>query len=210
MLLLTKGQGLNLTKGNAGLTKVNFALGWQGDADLDAFAIGIVGKSLVADEDVLYYNSNKMEKPEGSGRFVWIDNTLRQPYIWGKALVHSGDILTGDDTGDIEVITADLTKIPPYIDHVAFCVDIHEAKLRRHNFSMVQDAYIRLDDANATKDKTLAQFNLGKNAGYETGAVLGALARVDGEWAWKTTGEGFSGDINQFLTNIHKLIGIKL
>ncbi len=212
MLQLTKGNTLLLTKENVGLTKVNFALGWSPSEtkesfDLDAFVICLRGQSLVDDDDVLYYNSNKMEDPRRAGKMIWVDDAFRQPYILDKALIHSGDELTGGRDGDDEVISVDLDSLPQSITHLAFCVDIHEAKRKRQTFALVRSAFIRLDDV--ANDSIIGQYDLNRDAGTFTGVVMGYLERNGAEWEWKTLGQGFSGDMNEFCMNIHKIIGVR-
>lgn len=206
MLYLEKGGSLNLTKDNASLTKVNFALGWSGDTDPDAFAICLRGASLIDDDDVLYYNSNRYKDPV-TQKLKWVDDDFRQPYILKKAVVHSGDARVGGKEGDDEVITVDLKALPQGITHIAFCVNIFEAIKRRQTFRDVQDAFIRLD--NAGTDEVIAQYDLNHDAGSNTGVVLGYLAKDGNEWVYNAKPSGFDGDINAFCSNIHKLIGIR-
>jgi tellurium resistance protein TerD len=213
MLQLTKGgPTLNLTKNNGGLRKVDFALGWSPSQtalsfDLDAFVIGVRGKSIIDDDDVLYYNSNRKEDPNRKGKMLWIDDSFRQPYIWNKAMVHSGDELTGGRDGDDEVITATLASIPAGVTHLAFCVDIFDAVSKKQNFGMVNNSFIRLD--NQETGMSIAQYDLHKDAGQSTGVVMGYLERSGDEWDWHTLGQGFNGDMNEFCLNIHKIIGVQ-
>mgnify|MGYP002653146611 CR=1 FL=1 len=48
---------------------------------------------------------------------------LTAPDLFGGAIVHLGDNLTGKGDGDDEVITLDLTAIPPTVVHLAFTIN---------------------------------------------------------------------------------------
>ena len=130
---LSKGQKVDLTKGNPGLKKIMVGLGWDvnaydsgADFDLDAaaFMAGDNGKCPTEKEFIFYGN---LEHPSG-------------------ALKHMGDNLTGEGEGDDEQIQVDLTKIPENVTKVAFTVTIYDADGRRQNFGQVSNAFIRIVD----------------------------------------------------------------
>ena len=92
---LSKGQKVDLTKGNASLKHIMVGLGWDvnafdsgADFDLDAsaFMCGANGKCPTEKEFVFYGN---LEHPSG-------------------AVKHQGDNLTGEGDGDDEQIFVDL------------------------------------------------------------------------------------------------------
>ena len=130
---LTKGQKVDLTKGNPGLKKIMVGLGWDvnqydsgADFDLDAaaFMLGENGKCPTEKEFIFY---GTLEHTSG-------------------ALKHMGDNLTGEGEGDDEQIEVDLSKIPANIMKVAFTVTIYDADVRRQNFGQVSNAFIRIVD----------------------------------------------------------------
>ncbi|MBQ7496453.1 MAG: TerD family protein, partial [Selenomonas sp.] len=133
---LTKGQKVDLTKGNPSLSRIMVGLGWDtnkydGGADFDldasAFLCGANGK-VNTDEDFVFYNNLKHK----SG-----------------SVEHMGDNLTGEGEGDDEQIKVDLSKVPANVDKINFTVTIHEADSRHQNFGQVSNAYIRIfDEAN--------------------------------------------------------------
>ena len=150
---LLKGQKVDLTKGNPGLTKIMVGLGWDTnkydggyDFDLDAAAFLLnAGGKVNADTDFIFYN-NKLHE---SG-----------------AVEHMGDNLTGDGEGDDEVINVDLSKVPANVDKIDFTVTIHEAEQRSQNFGQVSNAYIRVvDEVNGSE---LIRFDLGEDFSVET------------------------------------------
>ncbi|MBO6178443.1 MAG: TerD family protein [Selenomonadaceae bacterium] len=177
---LSKGQKVDLTKGNPGLSKILVGLGWDTnkydggfDFDLDAaaFLLGANGK-VTSDEDFVFYNNLKHK----SG-----------------SVEHLGDNLTGAGEGDDEEIKIDLSKVPANIEKIDFTVTIHEADARKQNFGQVSNAFIRIvDEAN---NKELIRYDLGEDFSIETAIIVGELYRHNGEWKFNAIGSGFSGGL---------------
>lgn len=177
---LSKGQKVDLTKGNPGLSKVMVGLGWDvnafdsgADFDLDAaaFLLGADGKCPTEKEFVFYGNLKHMS----------------------DSVVHQGDNLTGDGEGDDEQILIDLAKVPANIEKIAFTVTIYDAETRRQNFGQVSNAFIRLvDQSNGTE---LIRYDLGEDFSIETAVVVGEMYRNNGEWKFNAIGSGFQGGL---------------
>ena len=177
---LSKGQKVDLTKGNAGLKNIMVGLGWDVNAfdsgtdfDLDAaaFMCGSNGKCPTEKEFVFYGNLE-----HGSG-----------------SVKHMGDNLTGEGDGDDEQILIDLSKVPSNVEKIAFTVTIYDADQRRQNFGQVSNAYIRIvDDATNTE---LIRYDLGEDFSIETAVVVGELYRHNGEWKFNAIGSGFQGGL---------------
>ena len=177
---LSKGQKVDLTKGNPGLKKIMVGLGWDvnaydsgADFDLDAaaFMAGDNGKCPTEKEFIFYGN---LEHPSG-------------------ALKHMGDNLTGEDEGDDEQIQVDLTKIPENVSKVAFTVTIYDAEVRRQNFGQVSNAFIRIVDESTGQE--LIRYDLGEDFSIETAIVVGELYKNNGEWKFNAIGSGFQGGL---------------
>ncbi len=177
---LSKGQKVDLTKGNPGLKKILVGLGWDvnafdsgGDFDLDAaaFMVGPDGKCPSEKEFVFYSNLNH---PSG-------------------AVSHQGDNLTGAGEGDDEQILVDLSLVPANIDKIAFTVTIYDADNRRQNFGQVSNAYIHLMDQVNNVD--LIRYDLGEDFSIETAVVVGELYRNGSEWKFNAIGSGFQGGL---------------
>ena len=112
---LQKGQKIDLTKGNPGLSKVIVGLGCAFLLDKNGKASGI--------QDFIFYNN----------------------VVGGNGSVkHTGDNLTGDGDGDDEQINVDLANVPANIDKIAITVTIHEAVQRGQNFGQVSNAFVRI------------------------------------------------------------------
>lgn len=177
---LTKGQKVDLTKGNPSLKKVMVGLGWDvnvfdsgADFDLDAaaFMLGENGKCPTEKEFIFYGNLAHAS----------------------EALQHMGDNLTGEGDGDDEQILVDLTKIPSNISKIVFTVTIHESDVKRQNFGQVSNSFIRMVDE--TTGTELIRYDLGEDFSIETAVVVGELYRHNGEWKFNAIGSGFQGGL---------------
>ena len=177
---LTKGQKVNLTKDNPDLTKVVVGLGWNANAfdtggafDLDAsaFLLGDNGR-VTNDEDFVFYHN--------------------LTHVSG-AVKHSGDNRTGDGDGDDEQITIDLSGVPQNIVRIAITATIDDPKALGLNFGQVNDAYIRVFDANTNEE--LYRFDLTEDYSIETAIVFGELYRHNGEWKFNAIGNGYQGGL---------------
>ena len=177
---LQKGQKVDLTKGNPGLSKIVVGLGWDtnkydggSDFDLDAAAFLLAGNGKVSsDGDFVFYNNLK----HSSG-----------------SVEHLGDNLTDEGEGDDEQIKVDLANVPASIEKIDFTVTIHEAEARKQNFGQVSNAFIRIVDE--TSNKELIRYDLGEDFSVETAVVVGELYRNGGEWKFNAVGSGFSGGL---------------
>ena len=177
---LSKGQKVDLTKGNPGLKNIMVGLGWDvnafdsgSDFDLDAsvFMVGENGKCPTEKEFIFYGN---LEHSSGSVK-------------------HMGDNRTGEGDGDDEQIQVDLSKVPAEIEKIAFTVTIYDADSRRQNFGQVSNAFIRLVDESTGTE--LIRYDLGEDFSIETAVVVGELYRHNGEWKFNAIGSGFQGGL---------------
>ncbi len=183
---LQKGQKVDLTKGNPGLSKLIVGLGWDTnrydggfDFDLDAaaFLLGANGK-VPQDSDFIFYGN----LAHSSG-----------------GVEHTGDNLTGEGEGDDEVIKVDLSLVPSNIEKVAFTVTIYDADVRHQNFGQVSNAYIHISDA--TNGTEIIRYDLGEDFSIETAVVVGELYRHNGEWKFNAIGSGFQGGLRALCLN---------
>lgn len=183
---LSKGQRIDLTKTNPGLTRAVIGLGWdtnkyQGghDFDLDASAFLVdANDKCVNDQDFIFYNN------------------LAHP---SESVIHTGDNLTGEGDGDDEQLIVDFSKIPSYVHKIGITVTIHDADARRQNFGQVSNAFVRLvDDAS---DNELLRFDLGEDSSIETAVVICELYRHGNEWKFNAIGSGFSGGLADLCRN---------
>lgn len=177
---LSKGQKVDLTKTNPGLTKVHIGLGWDTnkydggqDFDLDSsvFLLGEDGK-VTGPADFIFYNNTT----GGNG-----------------SVVHSGDNLTGAGAGDDEAVVIALNDVPANVQRITFTVTIHEADARGQNFGMVSNAFIRV--VNEASSEEIIRYDLGEDFSIETALVVGELYRHNGEWKFSAIGSGYQGGL---------------
>ena len=183
---LTKGQKVDLTKGNPGLNNLLVGLGWDinkfdggSDFDLDtaAFMLGADGKTA-SDADFVFYGNLK----HASG-----------------GVEHLGDNLTGEGDGDDEQIKVDLSKVREAVEKIDFTVTIYEAEERRQNFGQVSNAFIRIVAESSNTE--LIRYDLGEDFSIETAVVVGELYRHNGEWKFNAVGSGFQGGLQALCQN---------
>ena len=177
---LRKGQKVDLTKGNPGLNSLTVGLGWDvnmydggGEFDLDASAFLLTAAGTVGnDADFVFYGNAQ----HASG-----------------GVTYGGDNRTGAGEGDDETIQVELSKVPANVEKVDFTVTIYDADVRRQNFGMVSNAYVRIID-NATGQEIL-RYDLGEDFSIETAVVVGEIYRHNGEWKFNAIGSGFQGGL---------------
>jgi tellurium resistance protein TerD len=183
---LAKGQRVDLTKTNPGLTKVIVGLGWDtnryhggNDIDLDAsaFLTDANGK-VINDSDFIFYNN-----------LVHISGSVE----------HTGDNRTGEGDGDDEQIKIDFSKVPFHVYRIAITVTIHDADARFQNFGQVSNAFVRLIDEDTNNE--VLRFDLGEDFSVETAVVFCELYRHNGDWKFNAIGSGFAGGLAALCRN---------
>lgn len=193
-LNLQKGQKIDLTKGNPGLSKLLIGLGWDTnkysggyDFDLDATAFLLKGDNKVSSNlDFVYYGN--LQHSSGS-------------------VEHMGDNLTGGTGGDDEQIKVDLSRVPDNIERIAIAVTIYDAEKRNQNFGQVSNAYIHIVDT--TTNTELLRYDLGEDFSIETSMVVGEIYRYKGEWKFNAVGSGFKGGLKSLCLNYGVNLEIK-
>lgn len=173
---LKKGQKVSLSQMNPNLSEIQVCLGWDilnqaCDLDASAFMLGANNKVIGDDWFVFYGQPNS---PDGS-------------------VVHSGDSTNGAAVGDDEIITVNLNRLNPNVQKIAFVVTINEALERHLNFSMVQNAYVRVVDKATGKE--LVKFMLTEYFASVTSMVVGEVYNKGGQWRFNPVGNGFAEDL---------------
>lgn len=185
-VILTKGQKVDLTKTNPGLTKVVIGLGWDTnkydggnafDLDAAAFMLGESGKAN-SDADFIFYNN---------------------PKDAADSIHHLGDNLTGTGDGDDEQVKLDLSKVPATVAKIDFTVTIHDAAARSQNFGQVSNAFIRI--VNEATNEEIIRYDLGEDFSIETAVIVGELYRNGAEWKFNAIGSGFQGGLEALCKN---------
>ncbi|MCM3735844.1 TerD family protein [Bacillus cytotoxicus] len=186
VISLQKGQKVDLTKTNPGLSKVLVGLGWdtnkydgQNDFDLDVsiFLVGANGK-VGGGEDFVFYNN-----PIGANGSVQ----------------HLGDNRTGEGDGDDEAIKVDLKNVPAHIERICFTITIYDGEGRHQNFGQVSNSFVRILDEE--KNTELIRYDLGEDFSIETAVVVGELYRHNNDWKFNAIGSGFQGGLAALCKN---------
>lgn len=183
---LAKGQKVDLTKTNPGLSNVVVGLGWDTnkydggqDFDLDAsiFLLNESGKCN-SDKDFIFYN--QLEGGNGS-------------------VVHTGDNRTGEGDDDDEKVKVNLNAVPSTIQKISFVITIHDAEARNQNFGQVSNAFVRV--VNEESNEELIRYDLGEDFSIETAVIVGELYRHNGEWKFSAVGSGYQGGLARIATD---------
>lgn len=182
---LQKGQRIDLTKGNTGLSKIMVGLGWdpvqvkrggllgslfgggQPNIDCDASVLMLENDKFINQKDLIYFGNLKSRC---------------------QSIQHTGDNLTGEGDGDDEQILVDLPKVPQNINKLVFVVNIYQARSRNQDFGMIENAFIRV--VNNTNKQELLHFNLTDNYSGKTSLIVAEIYRSDNEWKFAAIGEG--------------------
>jgi len=186
---LKKGQRIDLQKG---LKKVKVILGWTEnqtdtgeDFDLDA-SVFMVDENEKCPAEVKEGN----EEYSAENYFIFYGN-LESPC---GAVVHKGDDTTG---GEGEEIDIDLEKMPKAISKLIFVVTIYDAKNRKQNFGMIDNAFIKL--INAETGEEIARYDLAEDFSSETGVNFGELYKKGSVWKFRAVGQGYNSGLAGFL-----------
>lgn len=189
---LKKGEKVDLTKGNPGLSKVIVGLGWDTnkydggfsfDLDAAAFVLGADGK-VRSDADFIFYNN--LQDKSGS-------------------ITHLGDNLTGEGEGDDEQVKIELSSVPAEVERISFTVTIHEAEERAQNFGQISNSFIRVVSEESGEE--LIRYDLGEDFSVETALVVGELYRHKDEWKFNAIGSGFQGGLFALCKNFGVNVG---
>lgn len=189
---LSKGQKVDLTKTNPGLTNVVVGLGWDTnkydgghDFDLDSSVFLLGGNGKITNEsDFVFYNNT-----QGANGTV----------------EHTGDNRTGAGEGDDEQVKINLSSVPANVQRIAFTITIHDAESRNQNFGQVSNSYARI--FNEANGEELIRYDLGEDFSIETAIVVGELYRHNGEWKFSAIGSGYQGGLAALATDFGLQIG---
>lgn len=177
---LQKGQKIDLTKGNAGLSNIMVGLGWDPAEQKGGFFRQV--QQIDCDATVIMINEN--DKLKDNRDVVYFGNLNHS----SGSIKHMGDNLTGDGDGDDEQIKVVLNMVPEYVSKLVFVVNIYEAVKRKQHFGMIKNAYIRIVDDKTNKE--LLKFSLTDDYSQFTDVIVGEVYRHGGEWKFSATGQG--------------------
>ncbi|PLT31096.1 TerD family protein [Peribacillus deserti] len=183
---LAKGQRIDLTKTNPGLTKAIIGLGW----DTNKYSGG-----SAFDLDASAFLANDQGKVQDDLEFVFYNN-LKSPT---GAVEHTGDNRTGEGDGDDEQIVVDFSLLPAHVTKIGIAVTIHDADARKQNFGQVSNAFVRV--VNPENDEEILRYDLGEDFSIETAVVICELYKHGSDWKFNAIGSGFSGGLADLCRN---------
>lgn len=179
---LSKGQRISLEKVAPGLVQIFVGLGWDinvtdtgGDFDIDASVFLLdSNEKLISDQHFIFYNNQTSPDPNQSVKQL-------------------GDNRTGAGEGDDEIIDITLKTVPAEVAKIAITVTIHEAEQRMQNFGQVQNAFVRI--VNAENEQEVIRYDLTEDFSIETALIMAELYRKDGDWRMNAVGAGYEGGL---------------
>lgn len=188
---LQKGQRVDLTKGNPGLSKIMVGLGWDpvqksgGGGGLFGGLFGGGGSSganVDCDASVILLGAN--DKLQNNNDVIYFGNLKSKD----GSVTHSGDNLTGDGDGDDEQVSIELSKVPTQVEKLVFIVNIYDATKRKQHFGMIRNAFIRV--VNPSNNQELIKYNLTDDYSGKTSLIVGEIYRHGNEWKFAAVGTG--------------------
>ncbi|MBY0122704.1 TerD family protein [Bacillus sp. S/N-304-OC-R1] len=187
---LQKGQRVDLTKGNPGLSRILVGLGWDpvqnrgGGGILGALFGGGGGANIDCDASVIMLAEN--DKIRSNSDVIYFGNLKSKD----GSIQHTGDNLTGDGDGDDEQILIDLSRVPAQVHKLVFVVNIYDCVKRKQHFGMIQNAFIRI--VNSANNQEMIHYNLSDDYSGKTCLVVGEIYRHGADWKFAAVGTGTS------------------
>ena len=189
MINLEKKQTISLEKISPSLNSIHVGLGWDAEDSN--------GNNIDCDVSVFMINENN--KIPNEGCFVFYNNLTSTD----GSVVHQGDNTTGDGDGDDEEIHIELNKVSSDIIQMIFVVTIHDAEKNNQDFSMVENAFIRI--VNKVNNEELLRYDLTNEYQGHDSVQIGRLYFDSVEWHFESLGGddyAFNGGL-QTLLNIY-------
>ena len=187
LLNLNKNDTLDLTKKEPELNNIVLACGWD-VAKKGLFSFGVSDIDL----DLSAFLLNENYKLIGQEGFIYFNNQR------GKGIYLHNDNRTGQGEGDDEKISITLKDLPSECKTIIFCVNIYQAKMRRQDFSKVNNAYVRV--LNADKGFVeMCRYNLSEDGKNYTSLLFAQLERNVDSWSFKALGNLLQDDLNSLI-----------
>lgn len=178
---IQKGQKFSLENCNK-LTQISVKLGWNVlnqacDVDVSAFLLNNSGK-VIGDDWFVFYGQET--SPDGS------------------------TVFRADSGQDRECISINLDKLNSCVSKIVFVLTINEALEKNLNFSMLNDAYIRIIDT--THNSEIVSFQMTDYYPNVTSMMIGELYLYNGNWKFNAIGNGVAKD----LAGLCELYGVQV
>ncbi len=196
---LAKGSSISLEKEGHQLEEVCIGLNWGAIYKKSFF--GLLNEMVPVDLDgsatLFDANGNELDT-------VYYAKLTSKD----KAVLHSGDDLTGDlhgdDGKDNEVILVKLKKVNPEVHSIVF----HLTSYKKQDFQTIPFAKIRIfEGTRKYVDRVLASFNVAGDTKYsqKTSMVMAKLERQGNSWKFEAIGEPSNGkNIEEVIEDIQR------
>lgn len=176
--MVQKGQKVPLATNSLAL---NVFFGWNVkndscDVDVSAFLLGENGKVLGDDWFVFY---GQTESPDKS--------------------IH----LSQDDSFGRQKVSINFDKLHTDVKKIVFVLTINEAFEKNLNFSMIEDAYIKITDQNNSEVVSFVMSDYYSNV---ISMMIGEIYLYKGAWKFSSVGNGVASD----LAGLCKLYGVEV
>ena len=176
-----KGQkvALNLS-GN--FQQINACLGWNiknPDCDVDVSAFLLDSNGKVPDDNWFVFYGQK-QSPDGS------------------------TVLSLTHGADREAVSIDFSRLHPSVSKIVFVLTINEAQKNNLNFSMIDNAYIRI--LNSATNEELVSFCMDEYYSNVTSMMIGEIYRYHDTWKFNAIGNGVARD----LAGLCELYGVQV
>ncbi|SLM28117.1 Stress protein [Desulfamplus magnetovallimortis] len=168
---LQKGANSLLMYKNQNLDEITVGLGWSKnndfDVDISAFMLNEDGY-VRNDKDFIFYN-----QPEGPNCCI---------------------VLYEDANSDDDMccFTLNLSKIPKDINKIQFVATIVSEENRDINFSMIENAYIRIMQKD--NDYEIIRFDI-EEINNEVALIIGEIYQYQEKWKFRAVGQGYNGGL---------------
>ena len=181
---LTKGQRINLEKGNGTkLQQVCVGINWGAIEKKGLFGIGKSKEAVDLDASCAMYDDNKKVLD-----IVYFGNLRSKE----SAVTHSGDDLTGDMGGDDgldnEVITVTFPMLNPAVSYIAFVLN----SFKGQDFGTIPFASIRIYEGTPKRvTEVFATYDIANGTCFagHVSMVMGVFYKKNGEWKFNAIGE---------------------
>lgn len=180
---LTKGQRINLEKGNGSkLQNICVGINW-GAIEKKGWLGNTTKQAVDLDASCAIYDDNKKLL-----ELIYFGNLRSKD----GTIQHSGDDLTGDMGGDDgldnEIITVDLSRVSPSCNYIAFVLNSFQGQ----DFGTIPFASIRIYEGTSKRvNEVFANFDIANGAGFagHVSMVMGVFYKKNGEWKFNAIGE---------------------
>jgi tellurium resistance protein TerD len=164
------------------LPVLDVCLGWNVnhsdcDVDVSAFLLNETGKVL-GDSWFVFYGQT--DSPDGSVHF------------------------SAESQQDREEVSVELSKLDQAVKKIVFVLTINEALDRNLNFSMIEDAYIRIVERSLGEE--LVSFKMDEYYSNVISMMIGELYIHNGNWKFSAIGNGVARD----LAGLCQLYGVQV